>query len=153
MKKQNTIHVEASIIGTLICAPEYFATANKVLRPEMFQHYRGFYDWMHDLDVNKMMSWDIQMVASNFGDVSELIVASEPETCSAQIAYLKEEYDRIQDGYKYISAAAQLEIESPYAVREYVLSQIGENGEVEAAKTRDEMFLLEAQLEKMKSAK
>ena len=141
MKKANTIHVEASIIGTLLCAPEYFATANKTLKPEMFQHYRAFYEWMHDLDVNKMMLWDIQMVTSKFGDVSDLIVASEPETCSAQIAYLKEEYDRVQDGYKYISAAAMLEVESPYNVREYILAQIGENNEIEAEKTRgDKMY-------------
>lgn len=141
MKKTNTIHVEASIIGTLLCAPEYFATANKTLKPEMFQHYRTFYDWMHDLDVNKMMSWDIQMAASKFGDVSDLIVASEPETCSAQIAYLKEQYDKIQDGYVYISAAAMLEVDSPYTVREYILSQVGENNEVEVEKSRgDKMY-------------
>lgn len=138
MKKTNTIHVEASIIGTLICAPEYFATANKVLKPEMFQHYRAFYDWMYDLDVNKMMSWDIQMVSSKFGDISDLIVASEPETCSAQITYLKEEFDRVQDGYKYINAAAMLEVDSPYNVREYIIAQIGESGEIEAEKSRGE---------------
>lgn len=141
MKKTNTIHVEASIIGTLLCAPEYFATANKTLKPEMFRYYKDMYDWMYDLDVNKMMSWDIQMAASKFGDISDLIVASEPETCSAAITFLKEEYDRENDQAMYISAARQLEVDSPYAVREYILSQVGENNEVEAEKSRgDKMY-------------
>lgn len=136
MKKTNTIHVEASIVGTLICAPEYFAAANKVLKPQMFQNYREAYEWMHDLDVNKMMSWDVQMAASKFGDVSDLITAAEPETINAAIAFLREEYDRKQDGNIYISAAAMLEIDSPYAVREYVLTHVGENNEVEEDKQR-----------------
>ena len=141
MKKTNTIHVEASIIGTLLCAPEYFATANKTLKPEMFRYYKDMYDWMQDLDVNKMMSWDIQMAASKFGDISDLIVASEPETCSAAINFLKEEYDRQNDQAMYISAARQLEVDSPYLVREYILSHVGENNEIEAEKTRgDKMY-------------
>lgn len=138
MKKTNTIHVEASIIGTLICAPEYFATANKTLKPQMFQYYRAFYDWMMDLEVNKMMSWDIQMVTSKFGDISELIIASEPETCSAAISFLKEEYDRKQDGYIYVSAASMLEVDSPYNVREYILANIGENNQAQEEKSRGE---------------
>jgi len=139
--KKTTIHVEASIIGTLICAPEYFATANKSLKPEMFQHYRGVYDWMYDLDVNKMMGWDIQMAASKFGDISDLIVASEPETISAQVAYLKEQHDAMSDSMVYFDAIRQLDGKSPYDVREYVLANVGENNEIEAEKTRgDKMY-------------
>ena len=81
------------------------------------------------------------MAASKFGDITDLIIASEPETCSAQIAYLKEQYDRLQDGYVYISAAAMLESDSPYTVREYILSHVGENNEIEEEKTRaDKMY-------------
>jgi replicative DNA helicase len=89
--KKTTIHVEASIIGTLFSWPDGFEKASLHLKPEMFKHYGSAYRWMLK-QFDEQRSWDIQICAANFGDITDLIVASEPETLMSAIAYLAEEY-------------------------------------------------------------
>lgn len=134
--KKTTIHVEASIIGTLISWPSDFQKANKILKPEMFQHYRDQYAWMLKMDRDKLMNWDVQLCASQWGDVSDLILAAAPETLDAACEFLREEYARMQDSAVYFSAAAMLESDSPYTVREYVLSRVQDENPVLEEKHR-----------------
>jgi len=134
--KVNTIHAEASIIGSLIGDPRLFARCNKVLKPEMFHYYADIYSWMIEMEVDKMLSWDIQLVVSKYGDITDLIVAAQPETIDSAISFLKEEYDKSRDALIYWDAIRQLEIDSPYNVREYVSTQLGEDSTVEQEKSR-----------------
>jgi len=146
---KTTYHVESSIIGTLLCAPEYFSIANKVLKPEMFKHFRVIYEWMYDLDVNKMMSWDVQIAASKWGDITDLIMDSQPETCSSAIEFLKEEYDIELHLGIYADAYAQMLDRKngqysqyhPSETWAYVQERMADYSEPEPEKTRgDEMY-------------
>jgi replicative DNA helicase len=62
-----------------------------------------------------------------FGNVSDLITASEPETLQSAIAFLIEEYNREQDAATYIAAAAMLDGQDVAEARNYVLSRITDN--------------------------
>lgn len=124
--KKTTLHVESSIIGTLFCWPDYFEKASLHLKPEMFKHYKKAYKWMCK-QFDEQRSWDIQIVTGVFGNISNLIIASEPETLQSAIAFLIEEYNREQDAATYIAAAAMLDGQDVAEARNYVLSRITDN--------------------------
>jgi replicative DNA helicase len=124
--KKTTLHVEASIIGTLFSWPDGFEKASLHLKPEMFKHYGKAYKWMCK-QFDEQRSWDIQICAAKFGDITDLIVASEPETLFSAIAFLTEEYNREQDRATYISAASMLEAQDVVEARQYVMSRITDN--------------------------
>jgi replicative DNA helicase len=124
--KKTTIHVEASIVGTLFSWPDGFEKASLHLKPEMFTHFKSCYEWMCK-QFNEQRSWDIQICAANFGDITDLIVASEPETLFSAIAFLTEEYNREQDISAYYGAIGMLEGHDVGEVRQYIISRITDN--------------------------
>jgi replicative DNA helicase len=125
-KKKTTVHVEASIIGTLFCWPDGFDIAAKQLKSEMFKNYQHAFEWMQK-QFDEQRVWDIQICTSQFGDITELISVSEPETLQHAIAFLVEAYNKEKDKQTYINAAYMLESSDVVEARDYVLSNISDN--------------------------
>lgn len=128
--KKTTLHVEASIIGTLFCWPDSFDIAIRQLKPEMFKNYKKAFEWLLK-QYEEQRSWDIQICTAQFGDIENLISAAEPETLQAAIFFLVEEYYKEKDKQTYINAATMLDVSDVIQARDYVLSQISENPEPE----------------------
>jgi len=137
-----TIHVESSIIGALIYYPDLMDQAAKILIPprqvvgyKMFQHHHEIWDWMLN-QTTRFASWDERLIASKFGNVSELIASAEPETFSSACAYLREDYEKRVQVKLYTDALQLLDTDSPYDVSNHVLGHLSDETPELAERTR-----------------
>ena len=149
MKKQEktTRYVEESIIGTICVAPEAFQMAAKYLmfspsndstvHVKVFEHFHFMWKWFCKMS-DEMRTWDVQVVAAEFGDISYLITAAEPETFTSAVQYLREEYMRKVDTETYLSAMNAIKTETPQEVRDFVAARTTESIYIDQEKSRGE---------------
>ncbi len=149
MKKQEktTRYVEESIIGTICVAPEAFQMAAKYLmfspsndstvHVKVFEHFHFMWKWFCKMS-DEMRTWDVQVVAAEFGDISYLITAAEPETFTSAVQYLREEYMRKVDTETYLSAMNAIKTEAPQEVRDFVAARTTESIYIDQEKSRGE---------------
>lgn len=152
MKKQEktTRYVEESIIGTICIAPEAFQMAAKYLmfspsndstvHIKVFEHFHFMWKWFCKMS-DEMRTWDVQVIAAEFGDISSLITAAEPETFTSAVQYLREEYIRKVDTETYLNAMSAIKTESPQDVRDFVAARTAESIYIDQEKSRaDRMY-------------